>query len=449
MTKNSIEYTINQLFKIANPKGNIKYDININEDNRKVIISIKESDKKIIFNLVEDKAWYDLIEEKCEELNWIGNSRDTYKIPVLFWENKELPFVNIKSDEIIFNGDIISSSFFMLSRWEEKLANESDVHGRFRFADSVACKYNFITIPVVDEYGMLLRKYLKILLPNIDLGENEFRIKLSHDIDDIRRFESVKTAIRTLGGDLIKRKSINLFNKSLKEWKESSKCPEKDPYFLGVYELANISKQYNMDSAFYFKTSDKSDHDSGYIIEDYVKKCISCLQNEGFEVGFHAGYYTYKNYDNFMKEKERLDKVLGYTSYGGRQHYLRFDVNTTWKYWGQAGLKYDSTVGYAEHEGFRCGTCHPFKPFDIDEDIKLDVIEIPLIVMDGTLQSYRNLTPEEGMNFIMDLINKCGEVEGVFTLLWHNTSIYRGWEDWFEGVYKKTLNLINSNYLNR
>lgn len=439
MTKNSIEYTVNQLFKIANPKGNIKYDIDINEDNRKVIINIRESDKKIIFNLVEDEAWYNLTELKCEELHWIRNSKNTFKIPVLFWANKELPFVNIKKDEITFNGDIISSSFFMLSRWEEKLANESDIHGRFRCANSVAYKYNFITIPVVDEYAMLLRKYLKKLFLNADLGKNEFHIKLSHDIDDIRRFETTKTAIRTLGGDLIKSKSINLFNRSLKQWKESSKCPEKDPYFLGVYELANISKQYNMDGAFYLKTSDKSDYDSGYTIEDYVKKSIYYLQNEGFEVGFHAGYYTFKNYDNFIKEKERLDKVLGYKNYGGRQHYLRFDVNTTWKYWEQAGLKYDSTVGYAEHEGFRCGTCHPFKPFDIDEDRKLDVIEIPLIVMDGTLQLYRNLSPEEGVNSILDLVNRCKEVEGVFTLLWHNTSIYRGWEEWFEGVYKKAL----------
>lgn len=59
--------------------------------------------------------------------------------------------------------------------------------------------------------------------------------------------------------------------------------------------------------------------------------------------------------------------------------------------------------------------------------------------MDTTLQSYRNLTAEQGLHSILDLINKCKEVEGVFTLLWHNTAICRSWEEWFNVVYKKVL----------
>ena len=439
MTKKSIIYTIKQLFKIANPNGRVIYDINIKKDFREVVICFRETDKRIKFNLVEKNAWYDLVNGNSREMHWINNARGTYKIPVLFWADEDLPFVTLNDYDVIFNGDIISSSFFMLSRWEEKLATQKDEHGRFRYIDSIACKYNFITIPIVDEYALLLRKYLQILFPDVDLGKNIFHIKLSHDIDNIRRFETVKKAIRTLGGDLIKGRSFSLFNRSLKEWIQSFKSQEKDPYFLGICELASLSQQYNMDSAFYFKTADKSDYDTGYVIEEHVKRCISYLQEQGFEIGFHPGYYTFQNYDRFIEEKERLDKVLGYTDYGGRQHYLRFDVNTTWKYWEQARLKYDSTVGYAEHEGFRCGTCHPFKPYDIDEDRELDVIEIPLIVMEGTLHSYRNLTIEEGINCVLELMNKCEEVEGVFTLLWHNTSIYRGWEDWFEEVYVNTI----------
>ena len=197
-----------------------------------------------------------------------------------------------------------------------------------------------------------------------------------------------------------------------------------------------------MNSAFYFQTSDKSDYDTGYQIKEYVKNCIWKLQKQGFEIGFHAGYYTFQNYDKLIEEKGRLDKTVGYITYGGRQHFLRFDVETTWKYWNQAGLEYDSTVGYPEHEGFRCGTCHPFRPFDIDEDIELDIIEIPLVVMDATLKSYRNLNIEEGLESILLLVTRCREVEGTFTLLWHNTSIYRGWEDWFEKVYKNLIFFI-------
>ena len=210
MTCNSIEYTVNQLFKIANPRGNLRYSIIMDEAVKQVIIKFKESDARIIFRLVEDNIWYDLLGDKGEELKWINNSRDTYKIPVLFWVNEDLPFICIKGDkEVVFNGDIISSSFFMLSRWEERMIQEKDVHGRFRFIDSIAYKHNFITIPIVDEYAMILRKYLQLLFQNTDLGNNKFSIKLSHDIDDIRRFINSSTAIKTLSGDLIKEEILS------------------------------------------------------------------------------------------------------------------------------------------------------------------------------------------------------------------------------------------------
>ncbi len=439
MTNNAIIYTIEQLLRIANPNRNIKYNVLISEDRKKAVLTFNENTGKMKFNLVDSEQWKFLIQGRINELEWIDNSRNTFKIPVLFWVNKNLPFVTTADDDIVFNGDIVSSAFFMLSRWEEKCSSDFDIHDRFKYKNSIAYKYNFITIPLVDEYAMLLRKYLQKLFPNIDLGINKFNIKLSHDIDSIRRFKNMKQSIRTLGGDLIKTKSIGLLLKSVREFKSSFKSPGKDPYFLAIRELATLSKENGMDSAFYFKTSDASDHDSGYVIKDYVQECILYLQEQGFEIGFHPGYYTYKNYNKFIEEKERLDKILGYTNYGGRQHYLRFDINTTWKYWEQAGLKYDSTVGYAEHEGFRCGTCHPFKPFDIDDDKELDIYEIPLIVMEGTLQSYRKLKPEEGLDIIIDLMSKCKAVEGTFTLLWHNTSICRGWEEWFRKVYIKLI----------
>ena len=61
--------------------------------------------------------------------------------------------------------------------------------------------------------------------------------------------------------------------------------------------------------------------------------------------------------------------------------------------------------------------------------------------MEGTLREYRGLSPEEGLKIIMNLIDKCKSVEGIFTLLWHNTSLCRGWDSWVEEVYKKILKL--------
>lgn len=440
LSNNSINYTINHLFKIANPKGNLIFNIRIDDNKKEATINFNQSHKKIVFNLVDDCEWHNLAAGNYQKLRWIQNSRNTYKVPVLFWNRDTLPFVSINNNEAIFNGDIVSSSLFMLSRWEEKNCQDLDIHGRFKYKNSVAFKEGFITIPIVDEYALILRKVLYMLFPNVDLGKNHFKIKISHDIDNIRRFKNLAHSFRSLGGDLLKTKSIDLAVKSLSEYKNSYKYPEKDPYFLAIFELAQISLDYEIDGAFYFQTSDKSDYDSGYAMDNYIIKCIEFLQDRGFEIGFHPGYYTFNNYQKFMEEKNKLDKILGYKKFGGRQHYLRFDVNTTWQYWEKARLKYDSTLGYAEQEGFRCGTSHPFRPFDLDEDREIDIIEVPLIAMDGTIKTYRGLSPETGLNSLLDLKNKCEEVEGIFTLLWHNTSVYRNhWDEWIEKVYKEIL----------
>lgn len=451
LTTNSIKYTLKLLFNIANPKRNLKYSIYYNENEFKVIVNFKDSEKRIIFYLVPDSFWFDLINSK-RKIKWIRNSEFSELqgigfelIPILFNKDCDRPFIDIVNEnEMIFNFDIISSSFFMLSRWEETVNKNRDKHGRFSAYQSTAYKQDFLNIPIVDVYGLILRNYLKILFNNIDLGFNEFSVKLSHDIDEVRRFSGFKRTIKTIiGGDLIKRKNILFTLDSIKAAIKTLINRKEDPYIKGILELANISKEYNLNSSFYFKTSEKSNYDSGYKIDNTVRNVIGKLQKSGFEIGFHPGYTAYENYNVFIKERKELEIILGHSNYGGRHHYLRFEVPNTWRIWEKAGFKYDSTVGYADYEGFRCGTCHPFQPYDIDYDRELNIIEIPLIVMEATLNGYRNLTPQEGLENIIDLATKCKNVEGVFTLLWHNETIYREWKPWFN-IYKKAAKFLSS-----
>jgi hypothetical protein len=164
-----------------------------------------------------------------------------------------------------------------------------------------------------------------------------------------------------------------------------------------------------------------SDRDEGYDPRSKgVRRLIDQLVSEGHEIGFHPGYYTWNNPEVFCVEKDRFEQ-LGFPRNGGRQHYLRFDAASTWRIWNSHGMRYDSTLGYAEHIGFRAGTCHPFHPFNLVDDTRLDLLEIPLIVMDGTLFGYQKLDCSEAELAIEKVAKRCQEVNGIFTLLWHNT----------------------------
>ncbi|MEM1953248.1 MAG: polysaccharide deacetylase family protein [Candidatus Caldarchaeum sp.] len=359
----------------------------------------------------------------------------SYSIPVLFWgegyEDGSKPFAERREDgTVVFYADIIAAAFFMLTRWEETVSPVRDQHGRFPATASVAYRQGFLDRPIIDEYALILQAWLKTLLPGWDPNPPRFSVKLSHDIDFVRT-----ASLRRVGGDLIRRRNPARAVQTFRQWVN----PALDPALQGCYELADLSEQHGFRSAFYFMAAQRSSLDSGYDpCAKPVQQLISDLRQRGHEAGFHPGYQTFANPERFYQEKQRMDAALGESRYGGRQHYLRFQVPETWRLWEEVGLAYDSTVGYADHEGFRCGTCHPFQPFDIARNRPLDLWEIPLIVMDGTLKQYRNLTPEQGEERILILAQRCKAVNGTFTLLWHNTSLYDDWEPWGH-MYQRIL----------
>ena len=109
-------------------------------------------------------------------------------------------------------------------------------------------------------------------------------------------------------------------------------------------------------------------------------------------------------------------------------------------------MKVDSTCGYADVEGFRCGTGDEFYVFDVLKSKKLKLKERPLIIMEGTLngENYRNLSKEEAMKIIKYYFNITKKYNSTITLLWHNSSFdenscWNGWIDVYENIFKNII----------
>jgi hypothetical protein len=369
-------------------------------------------------------------------------------VPVLFWgagyEGSHKPFAErLDNGSVIFYADIIAATFFMLSRWEETVNDSRDEHGRFPAEASVAYQQGFLERPIVDEYALILRAWLKALYPDWQPAARKFSLKLSHDIDHVQRFPDWKQGLRTLGGDVLKRRDLSRVGQSLRGTLARLGTPALDPHIQGIRILASISRQHGLSNdAFYFMAADPTPFDSGYDPHTpFVKKCIDDLERQGFEVGFHPSYETFLAPDRLADEKARLDTLLNHPVSGGRQHYLRFQVPETWRHWEQVGLNYDATLGYARHAGFRCGTCHPFQPFDLKEQRVLQIEERPLIAMDKTFQNYQGLTPEQTVDSILKLAQRCKQVGGEFSLLWHNGSKDAAWYP-SSALYRKIVRVL-------
>lgn len=106
-------------------------------------------------------------------------------------------------------------------------------------------------------------------------------------------------------------------------------------------------------------------------------------------------------------------------------HYLRWKTPDTLLAWNNAGLHYDTTLGYAEAPGFRCGTCHEYPAYNPLSHKMLKTRIRPLIAMEVSIidKQYMGLGEgEQAFDKFSALIKECRAVDGCFTLLWHNSN---------------------------
>jgi hypothetical protein len=218
-----------------------------------------------------------------------------------------------------------------------------------------------------------------------------------------------------------------------------------DPYWTFDF-IMDIEKRYGFNSSFYFMIGGNSQYDNNYNIKDKrVVKLIDRIIDQRFEAGYHGSFNSYNDLSLMSKEACLAGKFNKNTKYGCRQHYLRFGVPYTWRYQEASGFLYDTTVGYADNTGFRCGICHPFKPYDLHEDRVMNIWEIPLVVMDDTLYSYLALTKEKALFEIEYFFNEIKKHNGVFTFLIHNSSFANHSSLEWEKVYPEILKTIYEN----
>jgi len=239
-----------------------------------------------------------------------------------------------------------------------------------------------------------------------------FAVCLTHDIDSV--YQSA------LSKGLVSLQSLKVGNvtKALASARQirSKKLPQ-----CNFQEIMALEEKYGARSSFYFLALAPGDQDYSYDVRDLDRE-IGMINDTGWEVGLHGGHRAYCDSVSLVAEKKRLETVLGRPVVGYRNHYLRFQVPETWERLSHAGFQYDATFGYADCVGFRNGMCHPFKPFNLNTNQKIDILEIPLAVMDSTLDpTYMRLDGTSKWEVIKMLIDRIAACHGVFTLLWHNS----------------------------
>jgi len=307
------------------------------------------------------------------------------------------------------------------TRKEEYTPRRLDQYGCFPHAAST-CQN--ISEPAVSKF--LVDNGFESTYP----ADKEFAVCLTHDVDEI--YPPFKHGLLSSLTCMKKRDYSGL--KEQVFWKLYGK--QKSPY-RNFREIMDLEEHYGACSSFYFLATGSDITRFRYNIED-LEEDLGQISDRGWEVGLHGGYYAFNDPEEILGEKKRLEKVLGRKVSGNRNHYLRFQVPDSWEFLKKAGFRYDTTLGYNERVGFRNGMCHPFRPYNLNTDREIKILEIPLAIMDDTL--FESTTScEEAWQLSKKLIDTVAEYHGVICLNWHSESFHCPFKDQREILYKKIL----------
>ncbi|WP_321391932.1 polysaccharide deacetylase family protein [uncultured Desulfuromusa sp.] len=330
--------------------------------------------------------------------------------------------------------DILGLTYWMLSRLEEVGRSDLDEYDRFPASSSHAFNHGYLERPIVDEWLAILGQIIRRQWPELQLKNNEFSFKVSHDVDFPSRYGlcSSKRLLRTIAGDVLHRQSLkSLLSGPWIHLKTRRELHPADPNNTFDW-IMDLSERQGLVSSFYFMCGcTDSRMDGGYEPgHPAVRKLMRRIHERGHEVGLHPSFCSYTKPGIIQSEAETLRTIcqqerIAQSQWGSRMHYLRWQHPNTMYGLVQAGMSYDASLGYADRVGFRCGTCYEYPAFDPVEKKQLNLRLRPLVAMETTIISscYMGLgVGEKAIQKIEYLQEVCQKVRGAFTLLWHNSS---------------------------
>jgi peptidoglycan/xylan/chitin deacetylase (PgdA/CDA1 family) len=303
--------------------------------------------------------------------------------------------------------------------WENTATK--DKHGRPCFPKDRAEEFH---VPIVSQ--AMANRFRDIEYPD---GKS-YAVVLTHDIDLLS--PSMPRRIMNSGKWLTK----GMFSDSLKEIHQKDGRPH--PY-SDLRSIAEREEERNAHSTFFIMNAPKDHTGAGYSISDIADQ-IDEVRRKGSEIALHGSYDAGQSLKKIHDEKIGMEKEIGIEVIGYRNHFLRFQVPSSFEYLAEAGFKYDSTIGFSDNYGFRNGMVHPYHPY-INDSKRSSILELPLAIMDCSLYSYMGMTPDEGRNICNELIGQAKKLHGTLVILWHNTTFfdprYKEWGEIYWNILDK------------
>ena len=409
--------------------------------------------------------------------------------------------------------DLIASAFILLAAWDERTSSVRDRYGRLPFAESTFARNSALGVsalvrPPVDRYVIFLRSLLQPRLtalglprlPTLDWAQPQgsspagasaattlaaaerptipahaqdtmvppqaarFAVALTHDVDNVRRWTArgLAGALKRAGQaarrhDLARARweILGLLRAFVHDLPRGYDPSWTFPDLLTREDRAGVT------STFFVIASHGAAIDGAQpkVYHEHLPHLMRLLRGHAREVGLHGNQRDRDDAAALREDRAALAERIGATVNGMRYHYLRCLYHETLPLLDAEGFVYDSSLAFGEYEGYRCGFSHPFHPYDLAHDRPLGLVELPLAVMDSTLQErhYRGLAATAAREAAVAALEPLTRSGGAAAILWHHNrfdsyfgrgydQVYWDLVDWIRqqgGIATSALDIVN------
>jgi hypothetical protein len=338
--------------------------------------------------------------------------------PVFFLTGGDIPF------------DIFSASFYLMSRYEEYLPHEKDVYGRFAHKQSLAFRYNFLHLPLVELWAQGLRSFLT----GSTSEPRVFRFQPTYDIDQAWCWKH--KGFRRNAGGLFR----DLFTGN---WKQAvhriAVLRNKKPDPFEVYEWMDALHLKHQLRPFYFFMVAKQNG----LYDKHILPSVPALRElihyhtAGYRTGIHPSWASGEHDSLLQEEVLTFSDISGESAEYSRYHYLRFEVPGGYRRLLRLGIHHDFSMGYGTINGFRASTSIPFLWFDLETNEETDLLIHPFCWMDANSFYEQNETPARAFEELCHYRNVLKKVSGQMLVIWHNNFFgsdpsFTGWKEVYE-----------------
>ena len=366
--------------------------------------------------------------------------------------------------------DLLACIFYVLSRYEEYDAPEDtyDEHGRFPARASHAHRNGYLQQPVIRYWVLRIADHIRETYPDVlPPTPPPYRLQLTYDIDILwayrhRGWRGYAAGLRDLlTGHFARVRDRFLADPSSDPygtvpWLETLHGSLTPPRHLRA--AAQKTDQPNTERGhppvapaavtyFWLLANGEDRRDPNPFPVPKAQAELMSELTRKHACGLHPSYRTSDEPALLREEVARYTDLLGQPPRHARQHFLRFRLPATYRQLNAAGITHEHSMGYADAIGWRAGTNHPFRWYDLGEERETGLTVHPFAAMDVTLKKYLELSPEAAASALLALNEPVAALGGDFALLWHNSSFAPayGWVGW-QRMYERLLPQLAAPY---